>query len=99
MAGNVLTKELEGFKHGMFSGVTVVKKVNGKTNKKRYHDQSLMLGVKPDQTATLTFTMPESKEGTYHFGCFKTAGTNNVKHYKLGMKGIIQVKGNLAMNN
>ena len=98
MAGNVLTKELEGFKNGLFSGMTVVKKVNGKTSKKTYHDQSLMLGVKPNHTATLTFTMPESKEGSYHFGCFKTTGTHNVKHYKLGMKGTIQVKGNLAVN-
>lgn len=91
MAGNGLTQNLKGFKHGMFSGVTVTKKVNGKTSTKTYNNKSLMLGVKPGHSATLTFTMPESKSGSYHFGCFKTAGTGGTKHYTLGMKGMITV--------
>lgn len=100
MAGNDLTEELEGYKNGMFSGLTVTKKVNGKTMQKTYKsDESLMLGVKPGHTATLTFSMPESKQGEYEFGCFKTTGTAKTKHYKLGMKGSIKVGGSMAATN
>lgn len=65
MAGNQLTENLKGFKDGLFFGVQVTKQVNGKTTQKTYGAQSLMLGVKPGKTATLTFTMPDSKTGSY----------------------------------
>lgn len=95
MAGNVLTEELEGYENGLFEGVKVTKSVNGKTTTKTYGPGSLMLGVKPDQSASLTFTMPDAKIGTYEFGCFKTAGTGGTKHYKVGMKGQIHVGGSM----
>lgn len=91
MAGTDVTDNLKGFNNGLFSGVDVVKTVNGNTTEKTYQTKSLMLGVKPDHTATLTFMMPESKSGAYKFGCFKTAGTNGTKHYSVGMKGTIRV--------
>ena len=91
MAGNVLTEELEGYENGLFEGVKVTKSVNGQTTTKTYGSGSLMLGVKPGQSASLTFRMPDAKQGTYEFGCFKTAGTGGTKHYKVGMKGQIRV--------
>lgn len=99
MAGNHLTEELEGYKDGLFSGVEVTKKVNGKMTKNTYGSQSLMLGVKPGKTATLRFSMPQSKSGTYEFGCFKTAGTNGSKHYSVGMKGTLQVGEQMSAKN
>lgn len=91
MAGNVLTEELEGYENGLFEGVKVTKSVDGQTTTKTYGPGSLMLGVKPGESASLTFKMPDSKKGMYEFGCFKTAGTGGTKHYKVGMKGQIRV--------
>jgi len=93
MAGNMLTKKLEGFKQGLFEGVEVTKTVNGKTTQKTYDDKSLMLGVKPGESGSLIFVMPDKKRGTYEFGCFKTDGTGGTKHYKVGMKGSVRVGG------
>lgn len=96
MAGTDVTDNLNGFKNGLFSGVHVVKTVNGKTTEKTYKNKNLMLGVKPNHFATLTFTMPESKSGTYQFGCFKSTGTGHTKHYSLGMKGTIHIGNQMS---
>ncbi|HKK45821.1 MAG TPA: cupredoxin domain-containing protein [Balneolaceae bacterium] len=96
MAGTDVTDNLKGFNNGLFSGVHVVKTVNGKTTEKTYGSKSLMLGVKPGHTATLTFTMPESKSGNYKFGCFKSTGTGKTKHYSIGMKGTIHIGNQLS---
>jgi len=96
MAGTDVTNNLKGFNNGLFSGVHVIKTVNGKTTEKTYGSKSLMLGVKPNHSATLTFTMPKSKSGNYKFGCFKSTGTGKTKHFSIGMKGTIQIGTQLS---
>lgn len=90
MAGQKLTKDLKGYKNGLFSGVRVIKKTASSASTHTYGSESLMLEVPAGESATLTFTMPESKKGMYHFGCFKTTG--GTKHYTLGMKGSIKIE-------
>lgn len=90
MAGKNLTDDLEGYKNGLFSGVKVIKKTQSSAITRTYGSKSLMLEVPAGETATLTFTMPESKKGTYRFGCFKTTG--GTEHYTLGMKGSIKIE-------
>jgi uncharacterized cupredoxin-like copper-binding protein len=95
----------DGFKQDIFHNVTVhhsggVVKMSGMNMddmnmgnmKMGEMDSSFMIDVKPGKKASISFTLPESKKGTWNMGCFVTFGQTSKTHYDAGMKGIVIVE-------
>jgi uncharacterized cupredoxin-like copper-binding protein len=97
MAGNMVSDDMDQFKKDLFSGVSIEKKVpsegseSGEESNEEGEEEheGNMMELEPGQSGTMTFTLPESKTGTWKIGCFET--TAGKPHYQFGMKGVLVV--------
>jgi uncharacterized cupredoxin-like copper-binding protein len=60
--------------------------------KMRKMESGFMIDVKPGKQASISFTLPKSKKGTWKMGCFVTFGQTSKTHYDVGMKGVVIVE-------
>ena len=101
MAGNIVSDDMDQFKKDLFSGVSIEKKVPSEGSESaeepmeedghegEEEHEGNMIALEPGQSGTMTFTLPESKTGTWKIGCFET--TAGKPHYQFGMKGVLVV--------
>jgi uncharacterized cupredoxin-like copper-binding protein len=88
---------MDHFKKGLLNGVSIEKNiqsedsesVNKKGHKEEGEEHGKMIALEPGDSGTISFTLPESKTGTWKIGCFET--TAKTSHYKFGMKGVLTV--------
>jgi uncharacterized cupredoxin-like copper-binding protein len=89
MAGKKVSEDMDHFKTGLFKDVPI-ERSKKRVSEDYEEDHGKMISLKRGESSTISFTLPESKTGTWEIGCFeKTAGNS---HYKFGMKGILVVK-------
>ncbi|HYW35316.1 MAG TPA: DUF2231 domain-containing protein [Balneolaceae bacterium] len=84
--GGVRSDE-HGFKQSLFSKVSV-----NNSGGMVETDPSFMIDLKPGNKASISFTLPASKKGTWKMGCFRQYKKTDKTHYDIGMKGVIIVK-------
>lgn len=104
MAGKSVAESGHGFKTDLFAGVDVEKmrpehEEHAEEGEEEHAEEGeehhegehhgTMLDLAPGTSGSMTFTLPASKAGTYTMGCFETTGGKT--HFKMGMKGIIEV--------
>jgi uncharacterized cupredoxin-like copper-binding protein len=95
----------DGFKHDLFHNVTVhhsggkvemsgmnMDGMNMSNMNMREMESSFMIDVKPDEKASISFTLPKSTKGTWKMGCFFKFGQTSKTHYDAGMKGVVIVE-------
>lgn len=102
MAGKMVSDDMDQFKKGLFSGVSIEKNVQSEDSEsgeehmeEEGHEgeeehEGKMIALEPGQSGTMSFTLPESRTGTWKIGCFET--TADTPHYQFGMKGVLVVK-------
>jgi plastocyanin len=85
----------DGFKQDLFNNV-IVHNSGGKVEMSGMNmekmESSFMIDVKPDEKATISFTLPKSTKGTWKMGCFFKFGQTSKTHYDAGMKGVVIVE-------
>jgi plastocyanin len=77
-----------GFKQDLFRNI----KVHNHGGVAMIMHSSYMIDVKPGKHASISFTLPESKKGTYQMGCFVEFNYSSKTHYDKGMKGVVIVE-------
>jgi uncharacterized cupredoxin-like copper-binding protein len=98
VVGDSISSDGEGFEENLFSGVSIEKSKQAEAHEEEdeahddeheeeHHENEFELP--PGGSGSITFTLPESKAGTYTTACFETTGGK--KHYELGMKGSLTV--------
>ena len=95
VVGDTISSDGEEFRENLFSGVSIEKSKQAKAHEEedREHDEEEHheneFELAPGRSGSITFTLPESKAGTYTTACFETTGGQ--KHYEMGMKGSLTV--------
>ena len=98
VVGDTIASDGDDFQQNLFSGVLIEKskQTEGHDEKEDEHDEEHEEGghenefeLPPGGTGSMTFTLPESKAGTYTIACFETTGGQ--KHHEMGMKGTLTV--------
>ncbi len=98
VVGDTIAGDGDGFQQNLFSGVSIEKskQTEGHDEEEGEHDEEHEEGghenefeLPPGGTGSMTFTLPESKAGTYTIACFETTGGQ--KHHEMGMKGTLTV--------
>jgi uncharacterized cupredoxin-like copper-binding protein len=98
VVGDTIASDGEGVRKNLFRDVSLKKRkqTEGKPEEddhgegheeEEHHENEFELP--PGGRGSITFTLPESKAGTYTIACFETTGGK--KHYELGMRGILTV--------
>jgi len=97
VVGDTIISDNDGFEQNLFSGVSIEKNKQTEAHEEEgeehaeeeeeHHPNEFELP--PGGKGFMTFTLPESKTGTYTIACFETEGSK--KHYELGMKGTLTV--------
>ncbi len=98
VVGDTISSDGEGFQENLFSDVSLEKSKDAEEDgeeeehddeheEEEHHENEFELP--PGGSGSLTFTLPESKAGTYTIACFETSGGK--KHHELGMKGSLTV--------
>lgn len=96
VVGDTVASNNDGFKQNLFSGVSIEKskQTEGHEGEEEEHEEgeeshANVFELPPDGSGSMTFTLPESKAGTYAIACFETTGGE--KHYEMGMMGRLTV--------
>lgn len=89
VVGDTIAGDRDGFRQNLFSGVSIEKnkQTEGHKEEDGHHENEFELP--PGDSGSMTFTLPESKAGTYTIACFETTGGQ--KHYEMGMEGTLTV--------
>lgn len=99
VAGDTIASDGEGFQENLFSDVSLEKSKEAEEHgeEEEHHDDEHEeeehheneFELPPGGSGSLTFTLPESKAGTYTIACFETTGGK--MHHEMGMKGTLTV--------
>jgi uncharacterized cupredoxin-like copper-binding protein len=96
VVGDTIAGAGEGFRENLFGGVALEKRKEGNGHEEEEHaegeeeeNHENEFELAPGGRGSITFTLPESKAGTYTIACFETTGGE--KHYELGMTGTLEV--------
>ena len=99
VVGDTIASDGEGVRANLFRDVSLEKRKQTKGEheeddgegheEEEHHENEFELP--PGGQGSITFTLPESKAGTYTIACFETTGGK--KHYELGMRGTLTVTG------
>ncbi|WP_233992743.1 cupredoxin domain-containing protein [Salinibacter altiplanensis] len=103
VVGDTIGSSEDGFEQNLFSGVSVTKqkaedetqegeKQGGEkqeSEEEEEGDHENEFELPPGGSGSMTFTLPESKAGSYAIACFETTGGE--KHYQKGMEGTLTV--------
>jgi uncharacterized cupredoxin-like copper-binding protein len=97
VVGDTIASDREGVRKNLFRDVSLEKRKQtegdhdegdqGEGEEEEHHENEFELP--PGGQGSITFTLPESKAGTYTIACFETTGGK--KHYELGMRGTLSV--------
>jgi uncharacterized cupredoxin-like copper-binding protein len=98
VVGDTIASDGEGVRENLFRDVSLEKRKqtegeheeddqgNGHEEEEHHENE---FELPPGGQGSITFTLPESKAGTYTIACFETTGGN--KHHELGMRGTLTV--------
>jgi uncharacterized cupredoxin-like copper-binding protein len=96
VVGDSIASSRDDFEQNLFSGVSITKnkQTAGADAEEEEHEEEEgghenVFELPPGGSGTMTFTLPESKAGTYTIACFETTGGE--KHYQMGMEGTLTV--------
>ncbi len=97
VVGDTIAGDKDGFRQNLFSGVSIEKHKQTEEHEEEEHEEEEEeeehheneFELPPGGTGSMTFTLPESKAGTYTIACFETTGGQ--KHYEMGMEGTLTV--------
>ncbi len=101
VVGDSIASSQDGFEQNLFSGVSITKnkQTSGGDDEEEEHEEEEgshdnVFELPPGGSGSMTFTLPESKAGTYTIACFETTGGE--KHYQMGMEGTLTVTASEA---
>ena len=94
VVGDSIASTQEAFRQNLFSGVSITKNKQTEAHEEEEEheeegDHGNVFELPPGGSGTMTFTLPESKAGTYTIACFEATGGQ--KHYQMGMEGTLTV--------
>ena len=94
VVGDTIASTQDGFRQNLFSGVSLTKNKRTAGHAEEAHEEGEgghenVFELPPGGSGSMTFTLPESKAGTYTIACFETTGGQ--KHYQMGMEGTLTV--------
>jgi len=96
VVGDTIASDGDGVRENLFRGVSLEKsKESGGHEEEREEEHEEEEGhenefeLPPGGRGSITFTLPDSKAGTYTIACFETTGGKT--HHELGMRGTLVV--------
>ncbi len=89
VVGDTIAGDKDGFRQNLFGGVSIEKHKQTEEHEEEEEHHENEFELPPGGTGSMTFTLPESKAGTYTIACFETTGGQ--KHYEMGMQGTLTV--------
>lgn len=104
VVGDTIASDDDGFRENLFSTVSIEKSKQTEEHddeddehddeheEEEHHENEFELP--PGISGSITFTLPESKAGTYTIACLETTGGQ--KHYEMGMMGTLTVTADAA---
>jgi len=99
VVGTSVTEDGDGFGSNLFQGVSIEKNkpTEGEGEEEDEEDEGHHeneFELPPGGSGSMTFTLPESKAGTYTIACFEATGEQT--HYERGMEGTLTVSASEA---